>query len=561
MLFQNTVQNLNRIREVIGVLMKYGFEDVVANTGLRRLIPPRTQKSWQRNNLPVLSYTRWERMRMVVEELGSTFIKLAQLLSNRPDLIPAPLIIEFEKLQSEVPPIDFEIIQKNIEKELGKPISNIFAYFDKKPLGSASIGQVHRAQLLTGEDVVVKVQRPDAKRQVNTDLAILREFVRLTESYFKGIGILNPLAVVDTFEKSMQEELDYTNEAKNMDQFRKIYANNFSFYVPMPYREYSTHTVLTLEYVSGCKITDLPQLEAWGLDSRRIVERGMNIYLSQIFEKGVFHADPHPGNILVRPNGTLVLIDFGMVGKLLKHEKYAFAGVFVGLANQDSRAMALNLRRLAVESDIDNMQVFENDVDALIENFVTFNVDDESGISEVTAELQRIIYKYKLQVPGTIFLILRALAILENIGKILHPQFQTLEFIKPYGLKLLAEQFSFKNQRNELTYTFTQLLTLLYIFPIEVKNILRQLRNGEITINYTLKKFEELPRNINIIGNKLVLTLLICTLMLTSALMMQSPLALTSPRWFGLPYWSALGFITAGGLGVWLFLYTLFRRR
>jgi ubiquinone biosynthesis protein len=561
MLFQNTVQNLNRIREVIGVLMKYGFEDVIANSGLRRLIPPRTQKTWQRHNLPVLSYSRWERMRMVVEELGSTFIKLAQLLSNRPDLIPAPLIIEFEKLQSEVPPIDFEIIQKNIEKELGKPISGVFAYFDKKPLGSASIGQVHRAQLLSGEDVVVKVQRPDAKRQVNTDLAILREVVRLAESYFKGIGILNPLAVVDTFEKSMQEELDYTNEAKNMDQFRKLYAHNYNFYVPMPYREYSTGTVLTLEYVSGCKITDLPQLEAWGLDSRRIVERGMNIYLSQIFEKGVFHADPHPGNILVRPNGTLVLIDFGMVGKLLKHEKYAFAGVFVGLANQDSRAMALNLRRLAVESDIDNMQVFENDVDALIENFVTLKVDDESGISEVTAELQKIIYKYKLQVPGTIFLILRALAILENIGKILHPQFQTLEFIKPYGLKLLAEQFSFKNQRNELTYTFTQLLTLLYIFPIEVKNILRQLRNGEITINYTLKKFEELPRKINIIGNKLVLTLLICTLMLTSAMMMQSPLALTSPRWFGLPYWSALGFMTAGGLSIWLFLYTLFRRR
>ncbi|MCU0446845.1 MAG: AarF/ABC1/UbiB kinase family protein [Microscillaceae bacterium] len=561
MLFQNTVQNLNRIREVISVLIKYGFEDVVANTSLRRLIPPRTQKSWQRNNLPVLSYSRWERMRMVVEELGSTFIKLAQLLSNRPDLIPEPLIIEFEKLQSEVPPIDFEIIQKNIEKELGKPIQEIFAYFDKKPLGSASIGQVHRAQLLSGEDVVVKVQRPDAKRQVNTDLAILREFVRLTENYFKRIGILNPLAVVDTFEKSMHEELDYTNEAKNMDQFRKLYANNYNFYVPMPYRELTTHTVLTIEYVSGCKITDLAQLEAWGLDSRRIVERGMNIYLSQIFEKGVFHADPHPGNILVRPNGTLVLIDFGMVGKLLKHEKYAFAGVFVGLANQDSRAMALNLRRLAVESDIDNMQVFENDVDALIENFVTFNVDDESGISEVTAELQKIIYKYKLQVPGTIFLILRALAILENIGKILHPQFQTLEFIRPYGLKLIAEQFSFKNQRNELTYTFTQLLTLLYIFPIEVKNILRQLRNGEITINYTLKKFEEIPRHINIIGNKLVLTLLICSLMITSAMMMQSPLAASASRLFGLPYWSALGFAAAGFLGIWLFLYTIFRRR
>jgi ubiquinone biosynthesis protein len=560
MLFKNTVQNLNRLREIISVLIKYGFEEVVANSALKNLISAKSQANWTRNNLPVLNYSRYERIRMVVEELGSTFIKLAQVLSNRPDLLPEPLIAEFEKLQSDVPPVDFEIIQTTIEKELGKPLNELFAYFDKKVLGSASIGQVHRARLKSGDDVVVKVQRPQVRRKVFTDLSILREFVKLTENYFKNLGILNPLEVVDTFERTMMAELDYTGEARNMEQFRKLYANNPSFEVPLPYREYSTDKILTLEFISGCKITDLPQLEAWGLDSRRIVERGMNIYLTQIFEKGFFHADPHPGNILVRPNGTLVLIDFGMVGKLLKNQKYAFAGVFIGLANQDSKAMALNLRRLASESDIDNMQLLENDLDELIENFIVLNIDTESGIADFTAQLQKIIYKYKLQVPGSIFLILRALAILEGIGKVLHPNFETLEFIKPFGLRLIAEQFSFKNQRNELTYSFSQVLSLLYIFPVEVKYILKQLRNGELKINYNIKGFEALPKRLRIFGNQMVLTLLISALLISSALMLNQSSA-EIPHWYGLPWPSAMGFSLAGFMTFCLGFYTYFRRK
>lgn len=558
MFFNKTVKNLNRVREMVNVLLKYGFEELVANSSLRNLISSQNQSQWTRHDKPVLEYSRWERIRMVVEELGSTFIKLAQLLSNRPDLLPAPLITEFEKLQNDVPAIDFELIRQSIEKELGKSLEELFDYFDKKPLGSASIGQVHRARLHTGEDVVVKVQRPQANKKINTDLALLHDFVRLTEGYFKNMGILNPMEVVDTFEKTMLLELDYRSEARNLEQFRRVYQNQVNLYVPSLFKTFSTDKILTMEFISGCKITDIPQLEAWGLDATKIVEKGMNIYLNQIFEKGFFHADPHPGNILVRPNGTIVLIDFGMVGKLMKHQKYAFAGVMIGLANQDAKAMATHLRKLSTENDIDNAQAFEYSLNELIENFIVFGVE-ENGISDFTTHLQKIIYQYRLQIPGVVFLILRALAILEGIGKVLHPKFDTLNFIKPYSLKILAEQFSFKNQRNELTYSLSQLISLLYVFPVEFKFILKQLRNGDLNLNLVLKGYEEILQKLDSITNKLTLAMLISALLIASSIALNQPNA--TSNWFGLPFFSFGALVLASVLGFGLFSMSFFKKK
>ncbi|NJL15146.1 MAG: AarF/ABC1/UbiB kinase family protein [Microscillaceae bacterium] len=487
--FANAVRNINRLREVVQVLFKYQFRDIVWNTALRQYLPSRPLPVRPETEAPLADPERWQRLRKVVEELGPTFIKLAQLLSNRPDLIPAPLIAEFAKLQSEVPPLDFAIMEQRIEKELGGPVSNFFSYIDKQALGSASIGQVHRARLMTGEDVVIKVQRPGVGRQIQTDLALLKDLVGLTEGYFRSIGILNPRAILEAFEESMQRELDYTRELRNMELFRNIYQEEPNFYIPKPYKQFSSTKLLVTEFISGCKITDVAQLEAWGQDSRKVAERGLNIYLKQIFEYGFFHADPHPGNILIRPNGTMVLIDFGMVGRLSKVNKYAFAGVMIGLANQDAKAMALHLRRLASESDIESLGHFEQDLSELIEDFMVF-APGENGMSQLTHRLQKIIHKYQLEIPGPVFLILRALAILEGVGRVLHPKFDTLRQVRPYGLKLLAEQFSFRNQRQELGYTLSQLVSLLYLFPVELKYILKKMREGELRLHWTLQGYD-----------------------------------------------------------------------
>ncbi|QDA61373.1 ABC1 kinase family protein [Hymenobacter jejuensis] len=559
-MFKNTISNLGRIRQVVEVLVRYGFEDVVTNTTLRRLVPQKRRLSWQHAERPVFETTRWERIRMVIEELGPTFIKLAQALSNRPDLLPEPLIDEFQKLQSDVPPFDVQVAKQIIEQELGRPISEVFTEFDDVPLGSASIGQVHRARLLTGEAVVIKVQRPDVQEKVRTDLNLLHELVRLTAGFLRNQGLSNPQDIVDAFERSMMKELDYTSEARSMEQFRKLYESYTTFYIPKPYREFSTAKILIIEFVSGCKISDKQQLLAWGLSPEKVAETGMDIYLTQIFEFGIFHADPHPGNVLVRPDGTLVLIDFGMVGKLTKQQKYAFAGVFIGMARQDARSMALNFRRLALTADIPDMRAFEADLTDLIEDFTMLDVK-EMSMSDLADRLQIIIYDYKLQVPGAVFLILRALVILEGIGKVLHPSFNTFEFVRPYGARIIAEQYSTENILSEAQYTGTQLLALIQTLPTDIRQIMRKISRGDLRVRVELSGYQLLMRKADQLVSRTIIALLAVAFLLFSGLSLLGHYTADMPYYRGMPVITWWGFsITSFLLLVLLILGTRKRK-
>jgi ubiquinone biosynthesis protein len=543
-LFKNTLSNLTRIRQVAEVLLRYGFEDVVTNTPLRRLVSQKRRLRWlEQDERPVFETTRWERIRLIIEELGPTFIKLAQALSNRADLLPEALIDEFEKLQSNVPPFPVEEARQLIAQELGRPLADVFTEFDDVPIGSASIGQVHRARLLSGEEVVVKVQRPGVRDKVEGDLRLLHELVRLTGGFLRSQGLANPQDVVDAFERSMVKELDYTSEARSMEQLRKLYESYSTFYIPKPYRELSTDKILVIEFVNGCKITDKAQLLAWGLSPEQVAETGMDIYLTQIFEFGFFHADPHPGNVLVRPDGTIVLIDFGMVGKLTKQQKYAFAGVFIGMARQDARSMALNFRRLALSSDIPDMRAFEADLSLLIEDFAVLDVKDMS-MSDLADSLQGIIYRYKLQVPGAVFLILRALVILEGIGKVLHPNFNTFEFVRPYGAKIIREQYSPENILSEAEYTGTQLLALLQTLPIDLRQIMRKISKGDLRVKVELSGYTSFLRKVDQLVGQTILALLALGSIVFSGLSLLGHYAPEMPYYRGLPVitWYSLGF-------------------
>ncbi|UYZ63609.1 ABC1 kinase family protein [Hymenobacter weizhouensis] len=542
-MFKNTISNLTRIRQVAEVLIRYGFEDVVTSTALRRLVPQSRRRSWQQGEQRVFETTRWQRIRMIIEELGPTFIKLAQALSNRADLLPQPLIDEFEKLQSNVPPFPVAVARQIIEQELGRPLTEVFSEFDEVPLGSASIGQVHRARLQSGELVVVKVQRPDVEEKVRTDLSLLHELVRLTAPFLRKQGLSNPQDIVDAFERSMTKELDYTSEARSMDQFRTLYAEHESFYIPRPYRELSTARVLVIEFVSGCKITDKAQLLEWGLSPETVAETGMDVYLTQIFEFGVFHADPHPGNVLVRPDGTLVLIDFGMVGRMTKQQKYAFAGVFIGMARQDARSMALSFRRLALTAEIPDMRAFEADLNQIIEDFTMLDVK-EMSMSDLAERLQTVIYDYKLQVPGAVFLILRALVILEGIGKVLHPTFKTFEFVRPYGARIIAEQYSTENILSEAQYTGTQLLALLQTLPSDLRQIVRKISRGDMRVRVELSGYQLLMRKADALVSRSILAAVAVACIVFAGLSLQGTYdPAQMPVYRGLPVvtWYSLG--------------------
>lgn len=516
-----TIKNIRRVRAVIAVLFKYGFEDVVTHSRLRGFVSQKRRLTWQRKGRPVFEYSRWERVRMAAEELGPTFVKLCQVLSNRPDVLPEELIIEFQKLQSNVPPFETEKAMEMIEAETGKTIEELFSFFDKDVLGSASIGQVHRARLVTGEEVVVKVQRPGVAEQINSDMEIIKDLVQFADGYFQKQGILNVMDIVESFEKTMTKELQYLTEARAMEQFRNFYKENKTFYVPMAYRALSTNKVLIIEYVSGCKITDLDQLHKWGLKPTEIAERGLDIYLTQIFEFGYFHADPHPGNVLVQENGRIVLIDFGMVGKMLPQDKYAFAGIYVAMANHDPKQMALNLRSLAVEHDIEDMRILEAELNELIEDFAYLEVD-ESSIADISASLQNIIYRHKMAVPGGVFLIFRALAILEGIGKTLHPKINTLEHVKPFGAKLIKEQLSPGNLLKEVRNRSQSLFSFLTAFPIEVKSILRKIRKGQLSMEIRHAGLDRMLDTVESIANRLSLAVVLAALIVSASLVMSS---------------------------------------
>ena len=560
MIFDQTFRNLNRTREILGILIKYGFEDFIANSTLRNLVTESMRIKWLRDEKPVMSYTRYERIRMAAEELGPTFIKLAQILSNRPDIIPEALVKEFEKLQDRVPPFEFSKVKIIVEQETGKQLSEMFEEFNEVPMASASIGQVHKAKLRTGEEVVVKIQRPNVAEMIEQDLSIVKEAVRRMDRYMKKQGVLNGEEVVRVFERAITKELDYQNEARNIDRFRTTYRHRTDFYVPKAYREFSTGKVLIMEFMKGCKITDIEQLKAWNLSPARIVEKGMDIYLSQIFEFGYFHGDPHPGNILVNEEGTIILLDFGMVGQLMKKDKYAFAGIFIAMSKYDAREMAAQMRKLAVEDNITDMRQFVYDLNDMIEDYAHLDVS-ESSIQDVIQRLQKIMYDYHITVPGGVFLIFRAFAILEGIGKKMHPNFKTYEFIRPYGQKLLTEQLKPENLAQEAGQRLSNMSAFLNSFPIELRGILQQISKGKLHSEVELQGYGYALKKWDNISTRMSLTYIICALIIGSSIAL---LPTTYPEdmkfYYGINKWSFMGYSFAGVFFV-IWLYGILRRQ
>ncbi len=559
MLFDGTIRNLNRTRKIIKVLLKYGFEDLVTNTPLQKVIPRRLLLKWIRDERQVTDSTRWERVRMALEELGPTFIKIAQILSNRPDIVPPGLILEFQKLQSEVAPTPFPILKARVEKELGKPLEAVFEYFDKKPIGSASIGVVHKAKLLTGEDVVVKVRRPGVARIMNEDLEIIKFIVSKAENYLEENGMPNAMDAVEAFESSMLKELDYKNEGKNIQNFRKFYKDYKNFYVPKAYRKISTERVLVIEFVSGCKITDIKQIKEWGLSPEAIAELGMDVYLMQIFEFGYFHSDPHPGNIMVKPDGTLILIDFGMLGKLMKQDKFAFANVMIAMGREDAQSMARNLKKLAIEDDVEDMKLLEYDLNEIIEEYANVPVED-SSIEEMINDLQLVMYKYKMRVPSGVFLIFRALAVLEGIGKIMHPEFNISAFVTPYGIKIIKEQYAPKELLDTIWYKSSEIFSLLNSIPSEFSTILKKTRKGDIRLKIDHQGYAPLLNKLDRVVNRFILTFIIFTLVVSSAIMTLADFPDKFISAFGIPYLSVIGFSFSVFLGIVL-LFAVLRSR
>lgn len=452
-----------------------------------------------------------ERLRLVLEDLGPTFVKLGQLLSTRPDLLPPDYIAELSKLQDAAPPVATEAITEAIRAELGADPQEIFAEFDESPLASASIGQAHTAVLADGTEVVVKVRRPDAVRKVNEDLEILQNLADRAGRIWEPARTYNIHGLVQEFAQTLRAELDYLREARNAERFTANFAGRTDVSIPRVFRETTTSRVLTLERVSGIRINDVAALDAAGVDRPALARTGARLMLRMIFEHGFFHADPHPGNLFVQPDGSITLIDFGMVGDLEPELQDRFVDFLIAFTRRQPEELADALTDLSVTKGI-------GDRDQLRESLTSFVADySDKPLSEVSfahlaSELLGIVRQQRLQLPREVALIFKVLIMMEGIGVQLDPNYDLMGVLTPYVRRLLKERLSLAAVSQRLLRASGDTGALMIEMPTRLRRILNRMDRSGIEVHLRAAELEPLVARTERIGNRLVAGLIAAAL-------------------------------------------------
>ena len=524
--------DFERLEEIIAILAKYEFIDVLKKTGLkksfRRLIR-------SKNFLEELDASAPERILLVFEELGTTFIKFGQILSTRPDIVGDDIANELAKLQDAVPQDSFESIKQEIEYELDRPIGEVFLEFSEVPVASASIAQVHQATLHDGTLVAVKVQRPNIIEQIKKDVTIMRYLGGLLERRVSDFRYYNVSGVIDEFERAIVKELDFELEARNMEKFRTYFRNNSKICTPKNYEEYSTMRVLTMEFIDGVKITEMEKSHIKA-DGPSIARIGAQCYFQQIFKYGFFHGDPHPGNLLIKDNNTLCFIDFGIMGHLDMDFVNNLAELFTYIVEYDLNGIINQLLYMEIINEDVDIKDLKYDLIDIIDQSYGADIKDLGGfINEFSSP--DLMEKYKIELPKDFILLGKVLSFLEELGRGLDPNFNTIEVTKPLIRKLLAERL---NPLNILNYKTQYLFELQHIgkdLPRTISQTLLKAKKGQIGIDLTLNSLDEFSANLDKMVDRISVAVIIASLVVGSALIIQSGKGIPSPE---------LGFSTIG---------------
>ena len=552
-----TYRNLNRYRQILGVLIKYGFGDLVETLHIDQYIEIGLQMISKKRRESVESTSRAERVRMAFEELGPTYIKLGQILSTRPDLVPVDFVNELAKLQDEVPPFPFEDAKRIVESELRQPIQEIFETFEETPLASASIGQVHKARFLDGEDIAVKVQRPGIRRLIDVDLEIMLHLATLAERHIEEISLHQPVKIVEEFAKTLEKELDYTIEATNMERVSSQFLQDATVYIPKVFRETTTDRVLTTELVRGIKVSKLDLLDQEGYDRKTITFRGAHICLSQIFDHGFFHADPHPGNIFVLPDNVICLLDFGMVGSIDRNTREDFVELVDSIVRQDETRTARCLLRITSWEEEPNLRSFEKDVAEFMGQHLYKPLKDIE-LGKLLQHLLELASQHRLRIYPDIFLMMKALSTLEGVACMLDPDFDMVRHAEPFIKKVKLERFSPKRLESDVLSLASQMFTFLKDFPKDVLEITRLVRQRKLSFSHELQGLNQMLATHDQISNRISFSIIIAALIIGSALIVISK---TPPLFFGISLIGIIGFLAAAVMGVWLLVAILKKGR
>lgn len=499
-----------RYQEIADTLVRHGLGFLAGAVGVTRWIPA-GRTADRRVDPEGGPYTTPQRIRLALEELGPTFVKLGQLLSTRPDLLPPAYIAEFSKLQDAAPPVPAEAIRRTIREELGADPEELFASFEWTPLASASIGQAHTATLADGTAVVVKVRRPDAVRQVNEDLEILTNLAERAARAWEGARTYNIPGIVQEFAQTLRAELDYLREARNAERFAANFADRPEVVIPRVHWDTTSSRVLTLERMTGTKISDIAQLDADGVDRRRLARTGTELMLQMLFEDRFFHADPHPGNMFVHPDGSIALIDFGMVGEISEELYEKFAAFFIAFTERDPAALADALIDLSVTRG-------SVDEDALRVGLTSF-VGRYSGrplselhFSQMATDLLRMVREQRLQLPGPVSLVIKVLMMIEGIGVQLDPDFDLNAVLTRYARRLTREQLSLEALLRRMGSGSADAGALLVEAPGRVRRLLAQVDRNGLEVHLRAAELDPLVGRAERIGNRLVAGMIVAAL-------------------------------------------------
>lgn len=550
--FNRTYRNVNRARQIVNVAIKYGFGKLIDQMHLGRYIPFRKRlKSF--GEWPSLKSPRVpERLRMAFAELGPSFIKLAQILSTRPDLITKQFADEFKKLQDQVPPFPTPAAIRIIEQETKSAIEQTFSRFDRMPVAAASIAQVYQGTLHDGRDVIVKVQRPDIQDQIETDISILTSLSGLMEKYMPETAFFNPSGIVEEFSRTVRKELDFKEEARNCMRFKKNFENYPEVYIPKIITELSTEKMLLMERIEGVRIDDLEGISRLGLDPKVLAKVGVDSYFKMILNDGFFHADPHAGNIFAMPNGQIGFMDFGIVGRVSHELREIMANTFLALIHRDFDNLIdqyFELGLIPEHVDIDAFRKeFKADLVEFLEPLYGLTLK-EINFAAYMETLTHLALKHEMKIPSDLILVNKAMLILENIGRELDPDFDFIAAAEPYATKLIKERIRPARIYERAKKNINEFTDFFVLFPKQMKQITRKLLRDDIHIKMTHIGLDKFIRDMDRSSNRIAFSMIISSILLSSAIMHATGVG---PTIYGM---SLLGFIAFGFaflLGIWL---------
>ena len=547
-------RHIKRFRQIVSVLLKHGLGDLVTRVGLyRQLGISRRFFTKRKAEAPLAPLTRWQRFRMVLEELGPSFIKLGQLASTRPDLVPAEACVEFEKLQDNVPAFPVSQVRQIIETELGGSLEVLFKEFNQTPVASASISQVHRAVLPDGTIVAVKVQRPGIRATIEVDLEIMFHLAELVEKHIHGMQTLDPIGIVREFSRTIRRELNFDIEAGNIERFARNFQSDTAIYVPKVYRHLSTDKVLVMEFVDGIKVSDLDALTKANLNLELIADRGADSILKQIFEHGFFHADPHPGNILVLPDNVICLLDYGMTGTLTGPNREHLGDLIAGIVRRNAKQMTRSLLRLSQLESTETVESLEADIADFVEQHLYRPLKD-MRMGSLLTQLVQLLIRHNLKLPPVLYLLDKALITVEGNGRRLSPEFDIIEHMKPFVKRLLSERLSIRKLRKDFYAATLNWEAVLRDLPEDARNIISKIKQGKIHIEFEHKGLEPMLRTHDRISNRIVYGIVLSALVVGSSLIVLSGVP---PKWHEIPIIGIAGFLGAGAMGFWLLISIL----